>query len=123
MSGELVELPSVEDDRPALRTNHPADAVEHAGFTRPVRADDRVDLSRFDLEAHPVQGGDAAKLQQDVVDHQLSHVSAASRVGAVLAELLQGREDAFRQQNHSRVASGWEGARWCAGRSSKRSTP
>ncbi len=46
----------------------PVDDVQHRGFARAIRADDRADFALADIEADAVQGADAAKIQRDVLD-------------------------------------------------------
>ena len=76
-AGALVGLQTRDvlarkDDLSLLRAVHAADGIEQAGLARTVGADDGVDGALLDLEAHVLNGGDAAEAQRHVTDLQLS---------------------------------------------------
>jgi hypothetical protein len=50
------------------------DAAEDGGLAGPVGTDQPVDGARPDLEAHPVDGAQAAEVQGEIVDGQAGTV-------------------------------------------------
>ena len=60
----------------ALALVDAADAVEDAGLAGAVGADQREQLAGLDGERQPVQHGEAAEAQGQVLDLQLSHTTS-----------------------------------------------
>jgi hypothetical protein len=65
MGGQLREVPPVKKDLPGGGPEHRTDQVEECCLSGAVRADQAADLSGFDLEAHILDGGQAAEALGD----------------------------------------------------------
>src|SRR5207253_9037789 len=73
MRFQTRDVAAAEHDPSAGRRVDAADAIENARLAGAVGADDGEELAGVDLEAHPGQGGHAAKAQAQVFQSEKCH--------------------------------------------------
>src|SRR5262249_6730017 len=61
---------------PSLAAINAADAIEHAGFARTIRPDQREQLAGVDRERHLVENHQAAEAQRQIFHFELSHTTS-----------------------------------------------
>jgi hypothetical protein len=76
----LRDVLVAEDEAALARIVDAADHVEDGGLARAVGADDGEDLPRLHLEAHPVEGLDAAEVDTHSLRFEEAHRSRSDRM-------------------------------------------